>query len=130
MAAPSLSSAFGVEEPTWRHDPDAAKLPQLEQMVVAGDDRVGAGLKCALENSVVGFVLAHHAHRLLWMDEDRKVADCRLRLSHSRRGPAELASQNATNLIEDCAGDAELYETSATESEHLIGLPAKFNAEM
>src|SRR5207249_8547427 len=56
---------------------------------------------CALENPVVGFVLAHDAHRLPWMNENREVADCRSPLSHPGRGSAELASQNTTDLIED-----------------------------
>src|SRR5881628_516079 len=47
------------------------------------------------------------------MNENREVADCRSRLSHPGRGPAELASQNTTDLIEDC--------TSTTEAEYLIG---------
>ena len=92
-------------------------------MVVAGDDRVGTGRKRALENPVVGFVLAHDAHRLPWMNENREVADCRSRLSHPGRGPAELASQNTTDLIEDCRPARPRASTSSA-------MPEKFNAEM
>jgi hypothetical protein len=77
-----LSSAFRVEEFAWGRDPGAAKPPELEQVVVAGDDRVGSGGKSALENPVVGLILTHDAHRLLWMNENRELADCRSRLSH------------------------------------------------
>ena len=99
-------------------------------MVVAGDDRVGTGRKRALENPVVGFVPAHDAHRLPWMNENREVADCRSRLSHPGRGPAELASQDTTDLIEDCRRDMDLDQTSTTEGEYLIGLAGEINAEM
>src|SRR5881628_117257 len=55
------------------------------------------------------------------MNENREVADCRSRLSHPGRGPAELASQNTTDLIEDCRRDIDLDQTNATEGEYLIG---------
>jgi hypothetical protein len=42
-------------------------------------------------------------------------------LSHPRRGPAELASQHATDLVEDCRGDTDLDQTGAPEGEHLVG---------
>ena len=50
----TLSPAFGIEELAWSCDPDAAKPPELEQVVVAGNDRVGTGRKRALENPVAG----------------------------------------------------------------------------
>src|SRR5437867_13435171 len=100
-----------------------AKPSELEQVVVAGDDRVGTGRKRALENPVVGFVLAHDAHRLPWMNENREVAACRSRLSHPGRGPAELASQNTTDLIEDSRPTRPRASTSSA-------MPEKFNAEM
>jgi len=45
-------------------------MSELEQMVVACDDRIGPGSKCAFENSVIGFIVAHEIHRLGGMDQD------------------------------------------------------------
>jgi hypothetical protein len=105
----TLSPAPGVEELAGGRDPDVAKPSELEEVMVAGNDRVGAGRKRALENPVVGFVLAHDAHRLLRLNENREVADRRSRLPHPVRGPAKLASQNATDLIEDWRRFATRY---------------------
>ena len=85
--------------------------------MVAGDDRISLGGKRALQNPVVGFIVTHDAQRFLWTNKDREVADCRPRFSHPPRGPAELASQDATDLVEDRRRDVDLDQTGAAEGE-------------
>lgn len=52
------------------------------------------------------------------MAENREAADRLRRLSYTRRGPEELAGQDARDLIEDRWGDADLDQAGATEGEH------------
>jgi len=60
-------------------------MSELEQMVVACDDRIGPGSKCAFENSVIGFIVAHEIHRLGGMDQDGKATNQLLRFAAPRR---------------------------------------------
>jgi hypothetical protein len=125
-----LPSSPRIKVLAWGRDPDTTKVTELEQMMVTGDDRVGSGGKRALEDPVVGLVLEDDAYRLPGMNGNREPADRRSRLSHPRRRPAKLAGQHAADLVEDRWGDADLNQTGTTESEHFVGEPAKFKAEM
>jgi hypothetical protein len=99
--------------------------------MVAGDDRISLGGKRALQNPVVGFIVTHDAQRFLWTNKDREVADCCPRFSHPQRGPAELASQNATDLVERIAGEMQIsIRPARPRASTSSAVPAKFNAEM
>ena len=89
--------------------------------MVPRDDRVRSGGKSAFENPVVGLIIPYEAHRLPRMDEYREAADCPRRLSYTRGGPAELASQDARDLIEDRRGYTDLDQAGSTEGQHFVG---------
>ena len=69
-AVTALSSGLRVQEVAGSRDLNPAKPPELGQVVVTGDDRLGSGGEGALEDS---------------MDEDGEGADGLHRLSRARR---------------------------------------------
>jgi len=52
-AVTALSSGLRVQEVAWSGDLNPAKPPELEQVMVTGDDRLGSGGEGAFEDSLV-----------------------------------------------------------------------------
>src|SRR5262245_1306124 len=121
----SLSPDLGIEEFARSDNWDGVKPSQLEQVVVACDDRVGSGGQRAFQDAIVRLVLAHEADHLAGMDEHSEGADSVSRFPYPRRRPLELATEDPTDLVENGRGDTDLDEAGAPQDEDLIGRAAE-----
>ena len=119
-ASAGLSRRRGVQELSRARDQNAAEPLELEQMVIAGDDRVGAGGEGALENPVVGLIVAHDVDHLRGVDQGREAPNRPDSLTDAGSRPPELPYQDGRDLIQDRRRDENFDGAGATEGQDLV----------
>lgn len=92
---------------------DGSKCPELSEVPIPSDQRIGSGLKSAFEDTVVRLIVPDDMNRYLGLNELRELPNPRNGLSRARARPSELGKQNPFDLLEDRRGDEELAKLSA-----------------
>ena len=101
------SRLISFEVFTQADDPHAVELPQIEQRLMSGNDRVHMAGEGAFKHAIIGFVF-HDAQLLPRPHSDSKLGKEQRNAGKLFLVPRELAREDAQQFVEDRFGEEEL----------------------